>query len=39
MGVRGLRMRIKLHVDVGLEKEQKQELRWRVSVFHHCELY
>ena len=30
-------------LDVGMEKEQKQELGWRVSVlpiptFHHCEL-
>ena len=30
-------------LDVGMEKEQKQELGWRVSVlpnpaFHHCEI-
>ena len=30
-------------LDVGMEKEQKQELGWRVSIlpfpaFHHCEL-
>ena len=31
-------------LDVGMEKEQKQELGWRVSVlpipaFHHCEIF
>ena len=33
-----------LILDIGMEKEQKQELGWRVSVlpipaFHHCEIY
>ena len=33
----------KIILDVGMEKEQKQELGWRVSVlpipaFHHCEM-
>ena len=33
----------KFILDVGMEKEQKQELGWRVSVlpipaFHHCEI-
>ena len=31
-------------LDVGMEKEHEQELRWGISIipipaFHHCELY